>query len=114
MFLKHISLTNFRNFARLDIEVPRRVVLLLGRNAQGKTSVLEAIYFLTSFTSFQTHSDRQLVNFLEAKKPLAVTRLVADYQRGKRNYQLDARLILEPTGSKGQRLPKEVLLDGVK
>jgi DNA replication and repair protein RecF len=114
MFLKHISLTNFRNFARLDVDVPRRVVLLVGSNAQGKTSVLEAIYFLASFTSFQTHSDRQLVNFYEARKSLAVTRLVADYQRGKRNHHLEARLILEPTGINGQRLRKEVLLDGVK
>jgi len=114
MYLKHLSLTNFRNFARLDLDVPRRVVLLVGDNAQGKTSVLEAIYFLASFTSFQTHTDRQLVNFLEAKKPLAVARLVAEYQRGRKNHRLEARLILEPTGINGQRLRKEVLLDGVK
>src|SRR5574339_497995 len=43
MYLKHLSLTNFRNFARLDIDVPQRVVLLVGANAQGKTSVLEAV-----------------------------------------------------------------------
>jgi len=53
MYLKHLSLTNFRNFARLDIDVPRRAVLLVGSNAQGKTSLLEAIYFLATFTSFQ-------------------------------------------------------------
>lgn len=114
MYLKHLSLTNFRNFARLDVEVPRRVVLLVGNNAQGKTSILEAIYFLASFASFQTHSDRQLVNFIEAKNPLAVTRLVADYLRGRKSHRLEARLILEPTGINGQRLRKEVLLDGVK
>ena len=52
MYLKHLSLTNFRNFTRLDINLPRRVVVLTGNNAQGKTSVLEAIYFLAAFTSF--------------------------------------------------------------
>lgn len=114
MYLKHLSLTNFRNFARLDLDIPRRVILLVGDNAQGKTSVLEAIYFLASFTSFQTHSDRQLVNFIEARKSLAVARLVADYQRGRESHRLEARLILEPTGITGQRLRKEVLLDGVK
>jgi len=87
---------------------------LVGSNAQGKTSVLEAIYFLAAFTSFQTHADRQIVNFHEAKNPLAVTRLVADYQRGKVKHRIEARLILEPTGVNGQRLRKEVLLDGVK
>ena len=114
MHLKHLSLTNFRNFARLDIDIPRRVVLLVGSNAQGKTSVLEAIYFLASFTSFQTHTDRQMVNFVEARNALAVTRLVADYERGQRKYKLEVRLILEPTGINGQRLRKEILLDGVK
>jgi DNA replication and repair protein RecF len=114
MHLKHLSLTNFRNFARLDVDLPRRVVLLVGNNAQGKTSILEAIYFLASFTSFQTNIDRQMVNFVEAKNPLAVARLVADYERNKKKHKLEARLILEPTGINGQRLRKEVLLDGVK
>ncbi|MBN2119350.1 MAG: DNA replication/repair protein RecF [Anaerolineales bacterium] len=116
MHLKHLSLTNFRKFTRLDIDIPQRVVLLAGANAQGKTSVLEAIYFLAAFTSFQTHADRQIVNFYEAKNnPLTVTRLVADYQRSKNKHRLEARLILEPTGVlNGQRLRKEILLDGVK
>jgi len=116
MFLKHLSLTNFRNFTRLDVDIPQRVVLLVGDNAQGKTSLLEAVYFLAAFTSFQTHADRQIVNFYEAKKnALTVTRLVAEYQRSKGKHRLEARLILEPMGVlNGKRLRKEILLDGVK
>jgi DNA replication and repair protein RecF len=117
MYLKHLSLTNFRNFARLDLDMPRRVVVLVGRNAQGKTSLLEAVYFMAAFTSFQTHADRQMVNFIaarEAHKQVVVGRLVADYQRSKSDHRLEARLIMEPTGVNGVRLRKEVLLDGVK
>jgi len=114
MYLKHLSLTNFRNFTRLDVSLPRRVVVLTGNNAQGKTSVLEAIYFLAAFTSFQTHTDRQLVNFRAARESLAVTRLIAEYVRGGRSHRMEVRLILEPTGVNGQRLRKEILLDGVK
>jgi len=116
MFLKRLSLTNFRKFTRLDVDIPRQVVLLVGANAQGKTSVLEAIYFLAAFTSFQTHADRQIINFYEAKNnSLTVTRLIAEYQRSKSKHRLEARLILEPTGVlNAQRLRKEVLLDGVK
>ncbi|MFN2216122.1 MAG: DNA replication/repair protein RecF [Anaerolineales bacterium] len=114
MYLTHLSLTNFRNYSRLDIEIPRRAVLLLGNNAQGKTNLLEAVYFLTAFTSFQTHSDRQMVNFDAAREDLAVARLVADYRRGERSHRIEARLILEPTGINGKRLRKEILLDGVK
>jgi DNA replication and repair protein RecF len=114
MHLTHLSLTNFRSFARLDMDIPRRVVLLTGSNAQGKTSVLEAVYFLAAFTSFQTHADRQLVNFLEAKKELAVGRLVAEYTRGPAKHRLEVRLVLEAVGATSQRLRKEILLDGVK
>jgi len=116
MYLKHISLTNFRKFTRLDIDLPKQVILLTGDNAQGKTTVLEAIYFLAAFTSFQTHTDRQIVNLEEAKNnSLTVTRLVAEYQRERRRHRIEARLILEPVGVlNGQRLRKEILLDGVK
>jgi len=114
MHLKHLSLTNFRNFARLDIAIPPRMVLLVGGNAQGKTSILEAVYFLAAFASFQTHTDRQLVNFVEARNALAVTRLVGDYERNKNKHRLEVRLVLEPTGANGQRLRKEILLDGAK
>jgi DNA replication and repair protein RecF len=116
MFLKRLSLTNFRKFTRLDVDIPRQIILLVGANAQGKTSVLEAIYFLAAFTSFQTHADRQIVNFDEAKNnQLTVTRLVAEYQRSKGKHRLEVRLILEPSGVlNAQRLRKEILLDGVK
>jgi DNA replication and repair protein RecF len=116
MFLKRLSLTNFRKFTRLDVDLPRQVLVLVGANAQGKTSLLEAIYFLAAFTSFQTHADRQIVNFDEAKNnQLTVTRLVAEYQRSKGKHRLEVRLILEPTGVlNAQRLRKEILLDGVK
>lgn len=114
MYLKRLSLTNFRNFTRLDIEVPRRSVLLVGDNAQGKTSILEAVYFLAALTSFQTNADRQMVNFLEARNTPAVARIVGEYVRGNRTHKLEVRLILEPSGINGQRLRKEILLDGVK
>ncbi|GAB4542787.1 MAG: DNA replication/repair protein RecF [Anaerolineales bacterium] len=118
MYLRRLSLTNFRSLARLDVELPPPeeggVVLLVGANAQGKTSVLESIYFLAAFTSFQTHADRQMVNFHEAKNPLAVTRLIAEYQRGGVKQRLEARLILEASGALNQRLRKEILLNGAK
>jgi len=114
VYLKRLSLTNFRNFTRLDMDVPRRSVLLVGDNAQGKTSILEAIYFLAALTSFQTNADRQMVNFLEARNTPAVGRIVGEYVRGARTHKLEVRLILEPTGVNGQRLRKEILLDGVK
>ena len=67
-------MTNFRKFSRLDIDLPRRLVLFVGDNAQGKTSVLEAIYYLATYTSLQSQSDRQLINFSLDDNELAVAR----------------------------------------
>ncbi len=115
MHLTHLSLTNFRNFSRLDINLPKESVLLVGDNAQGKTSILEAIYFMAAFTSFQTHTDRQLVNFIAARsKELTVGRIIADFKSKGASHRLEARLILEPVGVNGKRLRKEILLNGVK
>lgn len=113
MYLTRLSLTNFRAFTRLDMEVPRRTLLLVGDNAQGKTSILEAVYYLATFTSFHAQSDRQLINFLAGREALAVGRLVAEFQRGEARHQLEVRLIQETNGA-GSRFRKEILLDGVK
>ncbi len=126
MQLTHLSLTNFRNFTRLDLDVPGGVVLLVGDNAQGKTSLLEAIYYLATLVSFHASNDRQLINFLVDRDPLVVARIVADFQyqggnsdipdmrirpergsapgfaiatTGTRQHRLEIRLILERNGS---------------
>jgi DNA replication and repair protein RecF len=115
MYLEHLSITNFRSLVRLDIEVPQGSVLLIGANAQGKTSLLEAIYFLATATSLYASHDRQLINFLTAREPLAVSRIVAEYCRAGDNHRLEARIILENNGFNGTpRLRKEMLLDGVR
>ena len=115
MRLTHLSLTNFRNFTRLDLDVPGGTVMLVGDNAQGKTSLLEAIYFLATMTSFHASSDRQLINFIEARQNLAIGRIVADFVRRDETHRLEVRLIQEPNAQNGEtHLRKEVLLDGVK
>ena len=115
MQLNHLSLTNFRNFSRLDVEVPSGPVLVVGENAQGKTSLLEAVYFMATFVSFQASSERQLINFIAAREPLAVARLVGEFSRAGANHRIEVRVIQEPNGIASlPRVRKEVLVDGVK
>jgi DNA replication and repair protein RecF len=114
MYLTHLSLTNFRCFSRLELETPRRILLLVGQNAQGKTTILEACYYLATFESFHTQTDRQLINFIAAQDSLPVTRLVAHYSRHGAMHKLEVRLILENGSNGGARLRREILLDGVK
>ena len=115
MRLTHLALTNFRNFSRLDVDVPGGVILLVGDNAQGKTSLLEAVYYLATLTSFHASSDRQLINYLLPPSPPPFARIVADYHRLGRSHRIEIRLVQESgNGNGGTRLRKEILLDGVQ
>ncbi len=115
MRLTHLSLSNFRNFARLDTIVPGGPVLLVGDNAQGKTSLLEAIFLLATLDSFHASSDRQMINFLAAREAQGVARVVGTFERDHRTHRLEVRIIQENNPlNGGAHVRKEVLLDGSK
>ncbi len=114
MRLTRLSLSAFRNFARLMAELPSGALIVVGPNAQGKTSLLEAVYFLATLTSQQAGSDRELIHFATAQQPLAVARVVGEFLRQGRKHTLEVRIIRERNGLNGGRTRKEVLLNGVK
>lgn len=115
MYLSRLSLTDFRTFSRLDLDVPRDIFLLVGANAQGKTTLLEAIYYLSTFSSFHAATDRQLINFSVPEDGLTVARIIGEFQRGSGSHKIEVRLIREAINGGGSlRFRKEVLLDGVK
>jgi DNA replication and repair protein RecF len=82
MRIQHLSLTNFRNYSRLELDFPAGVVLLQGDNAQGKTNLLEAIYLLSRMRSPRTSTERELVNWLALEEDLPFARLVAQIEKG--------------------------------
>ena len=63
MILQSLSLSNFRNFKKLNLEFDPKVTILVGPNACGKTNILEAIYFLSLGKTFRPGSDFEVVNF---------------------------------------------------
>lgn len=60
MFLKNLKLTNFRNFSKVDLDFGP-VTLFVGNNAQGKSNLLESIYFLATTKSPRADKDIQLI-----------------------------------------------------
>jgi DNA replication and repair protein RecF len=61
--LTRLATRGFRNLADLDLPVPPPGLVVLGANAQGKTSLLEAIAYPVLFRSFRTAQDAELVRF---------------------------------------------------
>ncbi len=114
MRLRHLSLTNFRLYARLELELPAGPILLAGDNAQGKTSLLEAAYYLATAKSPLTSSDRQLIHWLAAEEGVTpYARLVGDVVRAERALHLETTLLLEPGNTAdGFRFRKQIKVNG--
>lgn len=63
MYIKDLSLLNFRNIGEASVSFGKNINILYGDNAQGKTNLLEAIYICSTGRSQKTHIDGQLVKF---------------------------------------------------
>lgn len=61
MHVRRIILRNFRIFSSADIALPTGIVAVAGDNAQGKTTLIEAIMFALTGESPRTHDDREVL-----------------------------------------------------
>ncbi len=97
MRIRHLSLTNFRNFGRLELDLPTGTTLLHGDNAQGKTNLLEALYYLATTRSPHTNQDSQLINWDAGQfgETILVGRIVAHVETEEGLRHLEMRLIEE-------------------
>ncbi len=100
MRILHLSLTNFRNYSRLELDLPPGVALLEGDNAQGKTNLLEAVYYLSRTRSPRTSVDRELVNWLALEEELPFARLLARIEKRDEASQIELSLV--PSGAQGR------------
>ena len=92
MIVKRIELTDFRNYRHGVFDFDDNVNVIIGDNAQGKTNLIEAIFYLTVARSFRARSDGELVRFGEEGFKLSadifseerMQNLTAVYQKGRR------------------------------
>ena len=61
MFIKNIKVENFRNYENQLIEFNKNINIIYGNNAQGKTNILEAIFFSAFGKSFRTSKEKQVI-----------------------------------------------------
>lgn len=114
MHIEHLSLTNFRNYARLELSLPQQPIVLYGENAQGKTSVLEALYYLATSRSPYTTSDRQLIHWRVEDDPIPFARLTADVNNREGAAQrIEITLLMDKTTGT-PRFKKTIKLNSVE
>ena len=77
MHIKHLSLSNFRNYSTLELPLQPGVNLLVGRNGQGKTNLVEAIFYAATLNSHRVSGYLPLVKHQQEK---AVMRILAGFE----------------------------------
>ena len=91
MRIRRLKLEQFRNIHSADLGFGDHFNFIVGPNAQGKTNLLEALYYLGGLHSFRSRRSTQLIMHQKDRGLLA-----AEIQRGKAQY--DIRVMLDPQG----------------
>ena len=87
MIVNTIALENFRNYTAAEIEFGDQVNVITGDNAQGKTNLIEAIFYMTCGRSFRTRFDRDVIRF-----DADFAKISAGVQSGGRQQKMEAQL----------------------
>jgi len=110
MHLSHLTLTHFRNFRYLDLAFAGPLTVLQGQNAQGKTNLLEAVYFLATSKPVHALNERETVGWQAQDEPIPYSRISGRVQVADR--QLDLEILLTPRGD-GLNYTKQIKVNGV-
>lgn len=87
MIIKELKLINHRNYKNEDVIFHENTNILVGKNAQGKTNLLEAIYICARGYSFKNLKEDQLINFNEKHSYLK-----ADILNGNRKRSVEVKI----------------------
>lgn len=63
MYIKSIGLKNYRNYTDLDLNFSSNKILFVGKNAQGKTNLLEAVYYMSCLETPRAKNDVELIKW---------------------------------------------------
>ncbi|WP_332692426.1 DNA replication/repair protein RecF [Halalkalibacter lacteus] len=95
MFLKQLTLRQYRNYKKVEVAFDRQINVFLGDNAQGKTNILEAIFVLALAKSHRTSKDKELIGWGEE-----FARIHGEI--AKKTNKLEIELILSMQGKRGK------------
>ena len=109
MFLSQLHLEHFRNYRKLDLTFSAPVTLVQGRNGQGKTNLLEAVYYLATSKSRHARAEREAVDRAAADEPIPYARIRGEVMRAEQSTTLE---ILFTLRADRQNYTKQVRVNG--
>jgi len=99
MHVKHLTLSNFRNYSTVELPLSTGINLLVGRNGQGKTNLAEAIFYAATLNSHRVSGYLPLIRQGESK---AIVRILARFEDRENLIELE----LNTEGSNRARINK--------
>ena len=81
MYVDSIKLINFRNYKKLDVKFNKKLNVFIGKNAQGKTNLLESIYMCSTGKSYRTNRDRDVISINKNKSYIGTKVVKDEYDR---------------------------------
>lgn len=101
MILKSIRLCDYRNYVDETIDFDPCSNIIYGKNAQGKTNIIEAIWLFTSGKSFRTSNEREFI-----KKECYGSSVTGFFSGNGRDYETKLNFFLDKS--------KEIFINDVK
>src|SRR5512146_3303892 len=102
MYLTRLALTNFRNYAHLELDLAPGLTLLQGNNACGKTNLLEAIFYLAAARSPHAGAERELLRWAASDEPIPFARVEAEIEK-RNETRTVLEIVLVPAGEEKTR-----------
>ena len=79
--VENLRLINIRNYQDLYIELNKNINIFIGKNAQGKTNLIESIYMCATGRSFRTNRDREIINLKKDQAYIAANIKLGNYKK---------------------------------
>ena len=116
MYLTQLTLTNFRNYSHLELDLQPGLTVLYGNNAQGKTNLLESIFYLATARSPHASTERELIRWGASSDPIPFARVEATVsKRGDAHVGLEIILVQagEENHVPSNRVTKRIKVNGI-
>ncbi len=108
MYIRSLSLRHFRTYNRLELDLPAAPILLVGANAQGKTSLLEAIAYLALGHSPLTATDQYLLNWTAVQAGMPFAQVQAEVVKQRQIESIEIALQRGQLNNGNTRLGKRI------
>ncbi len=101
MHLTRLALTNFRNYAHLELDLAPGLTVLQGNNACGKTNLLEAIFYLATAHSPHAGAERELIRWGASDEPIPFARVETEVLK-RNDVRTQLEIVLVQSGEEGK------------